>query len=342
QQKSASPDKSDSAAKSSDAGAGETSKTSKPQTKFYLRKDRFEAPRILFSGTMPDATGASFSWSNDYLAKTKSLTVQAYLTGAPPGLQFATDGSADQSPIYLASYAFAPYIYLNGKLAYPFKSSERSAAQFGINGEFQFLSGGSTVPLFTEATLSLSPYFQTDFRGRGRLYGADGLLELYSPTLHLGSAVNDGRPHVFGFSYWRLIAEANPLHVEDAGQSNFVAGKDYTYVGATIQARTVLFANMTSVPHALCGRISLLGSYQYFWDLSNQTEIHNLHAEADYDLSGKSTPARLCDSLASGGDITSSGGQSLGASLAFTYDDGIDKATLEKSRKFGANLTIQY
>ncbi len=262
------------------------------------------------------------------------MNIQSYLTWLPPGFGSSIATSPDRfQSLQLASWAFAPFAYLNGKLTSPFKSSERSAAQFGANGEFEFLGGQP----FSLLVASVEPYYQTDFRGYGKIYGLEAYLEPYQPDWRLGTHVVTGAPVLID-PYWRVIAEINPVHVDKTGLSNFVK-RDYDFVGATAQARAVLFENMTSVPTELCGRISLLGSYQYFWDTTRREPVHNAHAEIDYDLSGKTTAARYCSGSATPAPPSAS---PLQASLALTYDQGVDKSTLVKAQQLGVTLTVQY
>jgi hypothetical protein len=192
----------------------------------------------------------------------------------------------------------------------------------------------------------LLPYYQTDFRGYARIGGIQAFAEAYSPDWHLGYQLTTHTPQMFDW-YWRLIAAANPIWVDDAGLTSFHSHTNYALFGGLGQLRGTLFANTPEVGKALCGRISLLGSYQPMWDASSHNYVGNIHAEIDYDLSGKKSPVtENCDgkdpSDATAKPSTFYETQSFAASLALTYDNGTDFSTYQKGDKFMLGLTLQY
>jgi hypothetical protein len=214
-------------------------------------------------------------------------------------------------------------------------------------------------------TFSLLPYYQTDFRGYASIGGVQALVEPYDPNIYLGSAWTTGRPQIFD-GYWRLIGDANPIWVDNAGLTSFQSHTTYGLVGGIVQLRGTLFANTPNIPKALCGRISVLGSFQPMWDASNYQEtitigkhnyvntvhggyLNNVHAEVDYDLVGK--PSKVnehCDGSSPDSqpqDKTAKSfldSQSFDASLSLTYDTGVDFSTYQKSNKFMLGLTLLY
>jgi hypothetical protein len=329
-----------------------------------LRKDNLEASDILFPGTLPrttDAKGANFNWTNNYIQKTNNITTQTYLSWIPP--LFLHDSSPNyynpNVPTVLNSI-IAPFTYLNGSLTNPYNSkTEKSAAQFGLNGELALL----IPPPITETVFSFLPYYQTDFRGYASIAGFEAQLEPYDHDLHLGSAVTTESPQVFDW-YWRVIGVANPIWVDNAGLTSFESHTTYGLVGAIGQLRGTLFANTPSVGTALCGRISVLGSFQPMWDATDyktDTLIHghnyvnvvhggyvnNVHAEVDYDLAPK--PSKVTEHC--GGAVidpqdktpkTFWDSQTFDASLSLTYDSGVDFSTYQKANKFMLGLTLLY
>jgi hypothetical protein len=351
--------------------AGDLSKPKPPETPpwwgtFLLRKDNLEASDILFPGTLQqndDAKGANFNWTSNYIQKTNNITTQTYLGWLPPNLFNTSPNYYNPgAPINILNYTISPFTYLNGSLTNPYNAkTEKSAAQFGLNGELAVLT---PLPI-SLATFSVLPYYQTDFRGYASIAGFQALVEPYDPQLHLGSQVTTGYPQIFDW-YWRLIGEANPIWVDNAGLTSFESHTTYGLVGGMLQLRGTLFANMPSVPQALCGRISVLGWFEPMWDLSDYrttttirghnyvSDVHggylnNLHAEVDYDLIGKkSTVNEHCDGSSPNSQDQSKtpksflASQSFDASLSLTYDTGVDFSTYQRSNKFMLGLTLLY
>ena len=361
--------------------SGETIDTAQTVTPWYgtflLRKDNLETSDILFPGTLgtnADTKGANFNWASNFIQSSNNITTQAYVSWLPPNLfgNNSNIGSSSAKPhgdpttLQVLNYAIAPFIYLDGGLTNPFNvKTEKSAAQFGVNGELALIP---PAPLpFTLATFSVLPYYQTDFRGYASIAGLQALIEPYDndPNVRLGSQVNRGQSELFAW-YWRLIGEANPIWVNNAGLTSFESNTTYGLVGARLQLRGTLFANMPNVGKALCGRISVLGSFQPMWDLSDYkttttvrghtyvSDVHgaylnNVHAEVDYDLIGKkSVVTEHCDgSSADSPDQDKTpksflASQSFDASLTLTYDTGVDFSTYQKSNKFMLGLTLLY
>jgi hypothetical protein len=360
----------------------EVTKTTQTATSLYgtflLRKDNLETSDILFPGTLgtnADTKGANFNWASNYIQNTNNITTQAYVSWLPPnlfGMNSTNDGGGstkqhgDASTLQVLNYAIAPFSYLNGGLTNPFNvKTEKSAAQFGVNGELALIP---PEPLpFSLATFSVLPYYQTDFRGYATIAGLQALVEPYNnnPNVRLGSQVNTGYQELFAW-YWRLIGEANPIWVDDAGLTSFQSHTTYGLVGGQLQLRGTLFANMPSVGKALCGRISVLGSFQPMWDLSDYkttttirghtyvNDVHggylnNVHAEVDYDLIGKkSVVTEHCDGSSTPSSDQSKtpksflASQSFDASLTLTYDTGVDFSTYQRSNKFMLGLTLLY
>jgi hypothetical protein len=308
----------------------------------FIRQSAIEASQILVpkGATAPDAKGASFTYGEDYLAKSDSLAVQSFMSWVPP--DWVIPPSSPYTIGGVSKFdgaALAPFIYLNGKLADPFKKTEQSAAQFGLNGEAAY-SPGSGLDLVVFSGL---PFFQTDFRGYGRVYGFDAFVEPYLLDWHLGGDLKDIGNSTPLFWYWRLVPEVEPLRVDTAGLSAFHSNSNYMLLGGTGQFRGVLFHNMPVGP-LLCDRISILASEQAYWDADHQRRVDNFHGEIDYALGGKKpalfstcyadVPAASTDAPPTPNDVQSS--------IALTYDSGQDRSTFEKARKLAVTLTIEY
>ncbi|ESX08532.1 hypothetical protein X768_22575 [Mesorhizobium sp. LSJC265A00] len=289
---------------------------------FFLRKSVIDFSTMLnpYSATFL-GQGATISWADDYLAGTNTLQVQGYSS-----YLFRGDGSGA-----LAYYGVGPFAYVSGKIAYPFKpSTERSAAQVGLDAFFAFQGIGG----LDAYNLGITPYYQTDFRGGGRIYGVTAVAEPFVHSLYLG-----GRNIEFDAvlsPYWRIIPEVDLVRIDDAGLTNFASKTTYGLVGTTIQANAILFENNTSVPDWLCGRVGLQASYQYLWSISRADPISNFHAEVDYNLGANDEHSQSCK----GGEATIRPGSKT--TLALTYDDGIDKVLFSRNRKLGMTLGLQF
>jgi hypothetical protein len=310
---------------------------SKYQTQpFFLRRQAIDAAYYLYPlGVAPDNKGASVAYTRDQLDKTTSLAVQgfaSYVMWRPdlPNPPIQGDPSLRQvrSSLALSGFAAAPFVYANGKLGEPFRSSERSALQAGIDNQFE-LSGGGLFPL---QTLRFTPYGQTDFRGKAGIAGFSATYEPYLPKAHWGVNPNLG-PQWVGF-YFRTVAEANVFRVADAGLTDYSPNTTYSFLGGTAELNATLFQNMPEFG-ALCGRIHLNAQYQYYWNQSVRTDIKNFHSEASVDIGGK--PTRFC--VQPNAPASSDLGK---VSIAVTYDDGTDKTTLQKAKKYQVQLTLQY
>lgn len=306
-----------------------------PQQNAFLRRDRLEAFYYLYPVLLdkPDAKGASISWTKDYLASTNSIAVQGFgsyvLTRQEIGDFIATPNSSGkvEAPLQLSEYAVAPFVFANGTTTQPRKKSERNALQMGFDTQMELVGGG----FFSVQNLDISPYFQTDYRGLASIVGLTTLWEPYKLDWRLGGSYKN-EPQLLAW-YWRAIAEADFLYVNTPGLTNFARNTDYARFGGTLQANGVLFANMSTVPQQLCGRISLFGSVAFFENATKGTPLHNWHGEIDYNLNGAPAFATVgCE----GGKSPESGPQTK-TTLALTFDEGTDQKTLEKRRKYSSS-----
>ena len=309
----------------------------KPYGSFYWRQDQAEMSQSLFPSQLAglDSKGASFSFTRNYLGGSNEFSVQSFMSWVPPGWYQEPDiNIGPNSPPELGATAIGPYVYLNGKFTDPFKKTERSAAQFGINGEAEVLNVGKGI-----LTLSALPYYQTDLRGYGQIEGANFAIEPTFADIALGAEqLSDPVSY-----YWRAIGEFNPVHVETAGLSDFRNRTDYLFYGVLGELRATL---SSAQRNTLCGRLSALASDEPYWDSETGRSYNNLHAEVDFALNPKQeTLDRYCgvgDKLADPKATPSSKMPQIDASIALTYDDGTNRDTFSKDRKLELKLTIGY
>jgi hypothetical protein len=299
---------------------------------FYVRRDPIDAFYYLYPAVPLDGKGASISFTDDILNSSRSLTVQGY-TSWVMFRQFFYPDVTPGGPIALTGVAAAPFVYANGTRSEPMKPTEKSALQFGFDAQAEFAAGG----LFSLQNVGVKPYYQTDFRGLASITGVSALWEPYKENWNLGGRYDVAAPKLLGI-LWRVIGEANFVHVETPGLSNFTAKNDYAFVGGTLQLRTILFENMSSVGPLLCGNIYATSSINYFGNAAGGKPIHDFQAEVGYTLSSQATPSnRLCREAPV--DASTIPGKT---SISLAYSNGTDKSTLEKREKYLLQLNYQY
>jgi hypothetical protein len=297
---------------------------------WFLRRDPIDmaAFQYLYPTQTLDGKGASFSFTEDLLARSRVANIQAF-SSYVVGRYFFDNDRSPTGPLALSAMAVAPYLWLNGTLTDPRKASERSALQAGLDTQFEFWRGG----LFSLQDLGIRPYAQTDFRGEGRIAGLQALWEPYKEQWNLGARYDMRIPKFIGV-LWSLIGEVDSVYVDKPGLSDFSARTAYAWLGGTLQVRTVLFENMTSVPEWLCGRVFINGSASYFWDARSGKSINDNEASIGYNFAPSSS------NVACGTDPKQ--GPQLKPSVSFVYNNGADKSTLERREQYKLVLGVQF
>jgi hypothetical protein len=286
--------------------------------RFYVRQNALDSFYYLYpaipssnaSGAASKALGASFSFTDDQIAKTQTTTIQAY-SAYVVARNLAIFPPDNYSGPYVSKWAIAPWLSAAGTLSEPRTPKEKSALQFGPDGQFEVSGLGP----FDVQDFRLAPYVQTDFRGLGRIAGFDALWEPYYLGALLGGAdhaiLND-----FMFFFWRFIAEADVKHVEAAGLSNLTPHADYAWLGGTLQAKVFLLPN--SPDQNLASRIYLSASYQFFDNAASSRRIEQFISELGYNLSSDGS-----------------------SSISLQYTNGTDKATLVNARQYKAQFNYK-
>jgi hypothetical protein len=292
--------------------------------RFYVRQNALDAFYYLYpsipdpknSGSSSDssssaskASGANLSWTNDRLNRSQVFNIQAY-TGFVVARQLDLRPSNDDSTPYVSKWAIAPWLYANGLLDQPAKTTDKSALQFG--GETQIEV--SRLGPFAITDVRFAPYYQTDFRGIANIQGIDALVEPYNLGALLGGA--DHAISDLMFFYWRLIGEADIRHVTAAGLTNMKSDTEYAWLGGSLQFKASFFPN--SPNSTLANRIYLTGTAQWFDSLSAQPGLQNYVAELGYNLDPAGT-----------------------SSISLQYSHGTDKSTLVKADQYKAQLNFK-
>jgi hypothetical protein len=301
-----------------------------PAQNWYLRRDPIDmaAFQYLYPTQTLDGKGASFSFTEDLLARSRIANIQAF-SSYVVGRYFFDHDRSPTGPLALSAMAVAPYLWLNGTLTDPRKASERSALQAGLDTQLEFWRGG----LFSLQDVGIRPYTQTDFRGEGRIVGAQAIWEPYKEQWNLGARYDMRDPKLVGV-LWRVIGELDSVYVDKPGLSDFAARTAYAWLGGTLQVNTVLFENMTSVPEWLCGRVFINGSANYFWDARSGKSINDNQASIGYNFAPSSS------NVACATDAKWS--PQLKPSVSFVYNNGTDKSTLERREQYKVVLGVQF
>jgi hypothetical protein len=289
--------------------------------------------------------GASFSYTKDEKANTQSASINGFVGASLYNWESDYDEkycSSDprysprnrgNNDILVADYGFGPFVYGDGTYNQPTNANEKSALRGGIGAQSVLCN----LPIFPMQDFQLSPYAQTDFRGKASIFGFDSLWEMYNLSLNVGGRSDFAHPKLIGY-YFRFIGEANFFDVDKPGLTNFAPNKSYGFLGGTTEVRSVLFENDASVPAAICGRISVIGTERYLWDAFSSHPINLYGASVAYNLSGQTSSTVRCQ----GSSPTDTKPSGVGATVALTYTQGTDAATLVKQNVYKASLKLSF
>jgi hypothetical protein len=275
--------------------------------------------------TVADAKGASVSYTDNRVAQTQSATIDGRISYLLFGEQ--CDGLDPLKP-FISGVAIAPFVSSNGTWDEPIKKTSTSALKYG--SDFQ-LSLSTTQFLITDHYFYASPYYQTDYRNLARVTGAIFAYEPVASRFFL-----DAGPVTPYFSFfWQLRAEADIVDVESPGLTNLKMGS-HTWIGATARPNLALFPLNSTIawPDWLGGRISLIGTFQYYQDTENSVQARYYSAILQYKLGEcKRDPKGSTDLPCS---IQGS------SAISFEYDWGTDIDTLVKANQYLVKFSYAY
>jgi hypothetical protein len=275
--------------------------------RLFIRADSLD--NYLYAAVPTDkAKGASVNYTDNQLTDRRSATIQGMVSYVVLR-DLCPDTPPDLAP-FLSGYAIAPYVFAKGNLTAPRLASERSTLKFGVEAQWERSLGRPLRQVFT-----MSPYYQTDFRGIAR---AEGLNLYWDPVdldWHLGGYI-DTNPHL-GW-YWQFRAEADLRNVSNPGLTSLLLGR-YAWGGAIAQLHLFLFPEATYVPSWLRNRVSFTGTAKYFYDFLSKTDVQLYSAELRY-------------KLAEGGS----------SSISLKYERGTDKDTMSRVNQYVVLLNYAY
>lgn len=292
-----------------DAANKQAPKTPGCESGLYIRRDQLD---IAVRSENPDkstasAKGAQFSYTDDRMKDTQTAEIHgvvSYIAARSPCIERPKDRPTEWA--MPSGYAFAGWISGDGKLSSN-RKTEKSALKFGASAQVEILGG----PFFDLQYLSASPYYQTDFRGHAKAYGFTGAWQPYLMAAKLGGSNQQISPY-FDF-FWQLKADVTGLRVDEPGQTSLKANTDYLWLGGTVRGHVFLF------PEYLNYRLSLVGTYKYYWDERSREEAKMTTAAVAYNLTDDGS-----------------------TSISFEYQRGTDKDTLDRVRQYVVSLNYKF
>jgi hypothetical protein len=319
-------------------------KRTDPQ-RVFIRADKLDNPYPGLTIKSETALGASVAYTgNDFVQKLVKTKTGSVVTV-----------SSSQALVVsgMASYAFIPdnkvtwigklgdvdvdavpsiWLYGAGNWDFPTKTfGETSAAKIGGEIDFELQPPGSELWHY----LGISPFYQTDFYGVARAEGATlSWTPAYRPLGILESPF-DKPDLVDGFL--ELRAESTYLHVENPGFTNMRRG-DYEWAGGAARAYIFLFPSKGDAGWSpyIEDRFSIVLTAQHYWDANSRIVADMFSGAFQYKLS--------CDNA--GKMSSKSGGKTdcgIGSpSLTFQYDNGVDRDTLQETRKMSVKLNYAF
>lgn len=243
----------------------------KDRQNLFIRRDRLD--NWMFDITpVSKAEGASISYTNDREAGANTLAIDGTI-GVALWRDPCRKPPNDEKAPYFSAFAIVPWVSANGTRSTAGK--ETSDLRFGVD----FQSELADIAPLNLSYLTLSPYYQTDFRGEANAFGVQGLWTPYWLEARLGGnyIVNDD-PLDW---YWQFTGEADYLSVQDVGRTELQAG-DYGWLGFT--AKLNLFPFSDSSYEALRDRVRVTGTMHHYWDLLSGEHISDYLAEIAYNL----------------------------------------------------------
>lgn len=206
------------------------------QNGLYIRSDRVDMS--VAKNSLSAAEGASLSITNDRLTGTQTAEINGivgYIRRDPCVHRPERAGITDA---YLSGYVFSPSVAAHGTLSSN-PAKEKSDLRIGLDAQFEIFSGA----IFNSQYFTVSPYYQTDFRGIANAYGINATWDPYLLTIRLGGRPGRLSPY-FDF-FWTLQAEVDILHVEKAGLTDLTSGTDYAWLGGTVRGYFYLLPELT-------------------------------------------------------------------------------------------------
>ncbi|MER8549372.1 hypothetical protein NKH41_27530 [Mesorhizobium sp. M1169] len=276
--------------------------------RFFIRRDKLD--NYMFNlAPLSKAQGASVAYTKDWDGSSYQLKMDGNVSLAL-WREPCRDRPEGVSGPYLSAYAFAPWIGAHGTRSDG--PGGTSDLRFGIEAQAELFNPRP----FNSMYFSLSPYYQTDFRGDGNAYGIEASWTPYWLEARLGGNVRRLSPYLDW--YWQFAAEADYLNVQSPGRTD-LEDKDYAWLGFTTKLHVFPLAGSEIGPEFLQDRFHLTGTAKYHWDAISGEVAALYSAEAAYNLD-----------------------ESGATSLSLLYENGKRKETLEEVDQMQLRLNYKY
>jgi hypothetical protein len=208
-----------------------------------------------------------------------------------------------------------------------------SLSALSVGADFQALLITQDLP-FTENYFYVSPYYQTDYRGLAQVAGADIAWEPVVDRLVNSGIVDENFSYVTQFR-----ADATISHVYNSGLTQLTQGQ-HAWIGETARPNLTLFPLVPSsdkdpdwISEWIRGRISLIGTQQFYWDADTGKTAAYYQAKLAYKL-GACTVA----TTAPKGTPCAFGS----SAISLTYSWGRAQDTYVKANQILATLSYSY
>ena len=312
-----------------------------PPQYVFIRADKLDNPYPGLSISAGQALGASISYTNNDFVQTKQTTpkgtvafstsqsvmasglVSFVLTNPETNLGWRIGKLSDQWVYMVPSL----WISGNGNWDKPTKAfGDTSAVKAG--GELDFLLFPSAIQNdanYWSTYFGVAPFYQTDLYGQA---SAEGATVSLTPSNHqfflMGSPPGFSRETGGLFDgFLELRGEATYLDVSRPGATLLHQGS-YEWLGGAARSYIFLFPEQGGGPFSsnpyLADRLSLVGTYQYYWDANSHAEAKLFSAALQYKLGG-------CDTSTLSKCLYGS------PSISAQYDVGTDRDTLQNQKK---------
>jgi hypothetical protein len=234
----------------------------------------------------------------------------------------------------------------NGTITTTTKKTSTSALRLGAD----FMLDLQSPYITTSNFFYVSPFYQTDYLNVAQITGVDLRYEpvlpppQWMPTELRGFfGLNEGQITNYYSYITQFSAEAEFTNVSNPGYTALTKGR-HTWLGETARPNIVLFPGGPNeytgesndwFNHWIAGRISLIGTQNFYWDASTDRTAVSYSAIRGYKLgactatTGKSDPDSPCKTSGS-------------SSISLEYDTGRDKDTYLKSSQLLVKLSFSY
>jgi hypothetical protein len=211
------------------------------------------------------------------------------------------------------------------------KKYSQSALTFGA--DFQVFASTANLPI-KQNFFYISPYYQTDYLGAAQIGAINFAWEPIADYL-----LNDGQIFQDYSYYIAFRANADFTQVSNPGLSLLEKGQ-HAWIGETLRPSLALFPTIDApssednwIKNWLRGRITLIGTQEYYWDAATGAAARYYQAILQYKLG-------QCKNYGSAtGQSCSIAGSS---SISLEYDWGKDINTMVKQNQWKVTLNYSY